>query len=166
DGRPDVLAIHATDLVWFEGPELEETRDPNGPNASGQRLPGGTRHRSGRPARRGPRCQLAAHEYVERRDAALGEAGAPGAAWELHGIAEEPTLHRIRWADVDGDGTLELVVAPLHGRGTKAPDWEGQGTRVMIFRPPSDPRKEPWPMEVADDTLHIAHNLLPVNFDK
>jgi hypothetical protein len=91
--------------------------------------------------------------------------GAPGAAWELHSIAEEPTLHRIRWADVDGDGNRELVLAPLHGRGTKGPDWQGQGARILIFTPAANPARDPWPVEVADDTLHIVHNFLPVNMD-
>ena len=35
----------------------------------------------------------------------------------------------------------------------------------MIFRPPANPARDPWPMEVADDTLHIVHNLLPANMD-
>jgi hypothetical protein len=67
---------------------------------------------------------------------------------------------------VDGDGTRELVVAPLHGRGTKGPDWEGQGARLLIFRRPAQPASEPWTSEVADDTLHILHNILPANMDK
>ncbi|MEO8520800.1 MAG: FG-GAP-like repeat-containing protein, partial [Acidobacteriota bacterium] len=88
-----------------------------------------------------------------------------GAPWALHPIAEEPTLHRIRWADVDGDGASELVAAPLHGRGTGGPEWQGQGSRILIFRPPANPASDPWPMEVADDTLHIVHNFLPANMD-
>ena len=91
--------------------------------------------------------------------------GAPGAAWTLHSIAEEPTLHRIRWADVDGDGNRELIVTPLHGRGTKGPDWQGQGARILVFTPPANPARDPWPVEVVDDTLHIVHNFLPVNMD-
>jgi hypothetical protein len=81
-------------------------------------------------------------------------------------ITEEPTLHRMRWGDVDGDGKAELVVAPLHGRGTKGPQWEGQGSRILVFHVPKNPAHDTWPMEVADDSLHIVHNILVTNFDR
>jgi hypothetical protein len=165
DGRTDVVAINATDLVWFEAPSWQKHVI----------LTGAT-----------PRdnVSLALHDIDRdgRLDVALGASwqptnttsggtlhwvrqGAPGAAWTLHYINEEPTLHRIRWADVDGDKTQELVVTPLHGRGTKGPDWQGPGARVLVFRPPANPARDPWLSEVADDTLHILHNFLPANLD-
>lgn len=165
DGRTDVVAINATDLVWFEAPSWQKRVILTGQTPKDN-------------------VCLALHDIDRdgRLDVALGASwqptntsgggtlhwvrqGAPGAAWELHSIAEEPTLHRIRWADVDGDGTRELVVVPLHGRGTKGPDWEGQGARILIFTPPANPASDPWPVEVADDTLHIVHNFLPVNIN-
>ena len=93
---------------------------------------------------------------------------APGAtpAWEVFPISAEPTLHRIRWADVDGDGKREMVVAPLHGKGAKAPDWEGPSARLLVFWPPARPRAEPWPMEVAAEASHIQHNFLTLNLDR
>jgi hypothetical protein len=66
---------------------------------------------------------------------------------------------------VDGTGDPELIVAPLHGRGTKGPQWEGQGARLQVFRPPAKPAAEPWTAETVDDSLHILHNFLPVNMD-
>ena len=165
DGRTDVVAINATDLVWFEAPSWQKHVI----------LTGAT-----------PRDNvcLALHDIDRdgKLDVALGASwqptnttsggtlhwvrqGAPGAQWELHTIAEEPTLHRIRWADVDGDKAQELVVTPLHGRNTKGPDWQGAGARILVFRPPANPVKEPWPSETADDTLHILHNFLPANLD-
>jgi hypothetical protein len=165
DGRTDVVAINATDLVWFEAPTWQKHVILTGQTP------------------RDNVC-LALHDIDRdgRLDVALGASwqptntssggtlhwvkqGAPGAAWELHAIAEEPTLHRIRWADIDGDGNRELVVAPLHGRGTKGPDWEGQGARLLVFTPPANPARDPWPVEVVDDTLHIVHNFLPLNMD-
>ena len=31
--------------------------------------------------------------------------------------------------------------------------------------PPANPARDPWPVDVADGTLHIVHNFLPVNMD-
>jgi hypothetical protein len=165
DGRTDVVAISGTDLVWFEAPSWQKRVI----------LTGAT-----------PRDNvcLAVHDIDRdgRLDVALGASwqptnttgggtlhwvrqGVPGAEWELRSISEEPTLHRIRWADVDGDRTQELVVTPLHGRNTKGPDWQGPGARILVFRPPAKPAAEPWASEVVDDTLHILHNFLPANLD-
>ena len=166
DGHTDVVAISGTDLVWFEAPGFQK-----------QVILSGATPRDN--------VCLALHDIDRdgKLDVALGATwqpsntngggtlhwvrqGAAGAPWELYSISEEPTLHRIRWADVDGDRDSELVVTPLHGRGTKGPDWQGQGARILVFTPPANPVKEPWPVEVADDTLHILHNFLPANIDK
>ena len=167
DKRQDVVAISGTELVWFEAPGWQK------------------RVMASKVTERDNVC-IAVHDIDRdgKLDVALGASWQPSnttgggtlhwvrqpasldAAWEVYPIGEEPTLHRIRWADVDGDKAQELIVTPLHGRGTKGPEWLGQGARVLIFRPPANPQREPWTSEVADDTLHIVHNLLPSNFDK
>jgi hypothetical protein len=165
DGRTDVVAINATDLVWFEAPTWQRRTIISG------LTPKDNVCLSLNDIDRDGRVDVALGASWQPTNTSSGgtlhwvRQGAPGAAWELHSIAEEPTLHRIRWADLDGDNNRELVVVPLHGRGTRGPDWLGQGARILIFRPPANPARDPWPMEVADDTLHIAHNFLPVNMD-
>ena len=167
DKRTDVVAISGTDLVWFEAPTWQKRV-----------------MLSNQTPRDNVCLALQDIDRDGKLDVALGATWQPtnttgggtlhwvrqgatlDAPWQLFSISEEPTLHRIRWADVDADGRAELIVAPLHGRGTKGPDWEGQGARLLAFRPPADPVKETWPVEVIDDTLHIVHNLLPLNYDK
>jgi hypothetical protein len=167
DGRTDILAISGTDLVWFEAP-------------------GWQKHVMASQITERDNVCFAPHDIDRdgRLDVALGaswqpsnttgggtlhwvrQAGAGAAGkWEVFSIGEEPTLHRIRWADVDGDRSQELIVTPLHGRGTKGPDWEGQGARILLFRPPQNPERDPWPTEVVDDTLHILHNFITTNLD-
>ncbi|HEV3486766.1 MAG TPA: VCBS repeat-containing protein, partial [Vicinamibacterales bacterium] len=167
DRQSDVVAINGTDLVWFPAPKFEKKVMLSGATPKDN-------------------VCVALHDIDldGRLDVALGASwqptnttsggtlhwvrqGGPAAepTWELFSIGEEPTLHRIRWADVDGDRRSELIVTPLHGRGTKGPDWQGQGARVLVFRPPANPQRDQWPSEVADDTLHILHNFMSANMD-
>jgi aldos-2-ulose dehydratase/isomerase family protein/VCBS repeat protein len=165
DGRTDILAISGTELVWFKAPTWQKELI------------------LGAGATTADNVTLAPHDIDGdgRLDIALGAGwtgqntgtlqwvrqNAPGAtpAWEVFPISAEPTLHRIKWADVDGDRKLELVVAALHGKGAKGPDWDGPGARVLVFTPPANPRKDPWPIEVAGDANHIQHNFIAFNLD-
>jgi hypothetical protein len=83
--------------------------------------------------------------------------------WRVHPIRyEEPTLHRLRWGSVKGQGAgkKQLVVAPLQGRGTKGPNWgTGDGVRVLVYDVPANSSEAEWPSEVADSSLHTIHNL-------
>ena len=164
DGRTDILAISGTELVSFQAPTWEK----NVILSAG--------------ATTADNVTLAPHDIDGdgRLDVALGagwtrqntgtlqwvKQNAPGStpAWEVFPISAEPTLHRIRWADVDGDKRLELIVAPLHGKGAKGA--EGPSARLLVFKPPANPRTDPWPMEVAGEENHIQHNFLAMNLDK
>ena len=163
DKRVDILAISGTELVWFRAPGWEKTVI----------LAAG--------ATTADNVTLAPHDIDGdgRLDVALGagwtrqntgtlqwvKQNPPGTtpAWEVFPISAEPNLHRIKWADIDGDKRLELIVAPLHGKGARGA--EGPGARLLVFRPPANPRADPWPMEVAGDTNHIQHNFLAMNID-
>lgn len=85
--------------------------------------------------------------------------------WNVRELLVEPTLHRIRWSDTDGDGRAELIVAPLKGRGTTPPNFAERGVRLMRLRPPRAPWADPWPIEVIDASLHVLHNVSPHDFD-
>jgi hypothetical protein len=163
DKKPDIIAISGTELVWFQAPTWEKTVI----------LAAG--------ATTADNVTIAPHDIDGdgRLDIALGagwtrqntgtlqwvKQNAPGTtpAWEVFPISAEPTLHRIKWADVDGDRTLELIVAPLHGKGTT--NAQGPAARLLVFRPPANPKADPWPMEIAGEANHIQHNFLPLNLD-
>lgn len=159
DNKPDIVAIDETQVLWFENPTW-------------------TKHVV--------TGKVTAHDNVAIAPLDIDRDGkmdfALGADWQatntasggsLHWVtnsgkvrdlATEPTIHRIRWIDVDGDGRPELVVVPLQGRGTKAPDWtNGSGSRILVFHVPAKPDQDTWPMEVADDSLHTVHNLIGMN---
>jgi Aldos-2-ulose dehydratase, beta-propeller domain/FG-GAP-like repeat len=87
--------------------------------------------------------------------------------WTVYPIGTEPTVHRMRWADFDGDGRAELIVAPLQGRGTRGPNFEGAGVHILRYKIPDDPTKqENWKAEVINDELHASHNLWPTDLNR
>lgn len=75
-----------------------------------------------------------------------------------------PTIHRIRFIDIDGAGKQALVVVPLMGRGsTKEKNWtDGQPVRITAYRIPADPTRDRWAPDVLDETLHVVHNFAPI----
>ena len=89
----------------------------------------------------------------------------PTQAWPMHAVGAEPTAHRLRWADLDGDGRKELVVAPIMGRDAKAPLWD-VGVKLAFYRIPEPPVTEPWKPVVIDDRLTVLHGLCIVDWDK
>jgi hypothetical protein len=82
----------------------------------------------------------------------------PGEKWTVIPIGQEPTVHRMNFADIDGDGRQELIVAPLSGRGTKGPHFAERGVRLLSFAVPRDPVAGPWIPTVINDELHVTHN--------
>ena len=82
--------------------------------------------------------------------------------WTYHAIGEEPTTHRMRFADIDADGKDELVVAPLKGRETTGPKFDENGVRLLSYEVPKDPINGEWKPEVITDELHVMHNFWPV----
>ena len=85
--------------------------------------------------------------------------------WEVHPIDAIPTSHRVRWADVDGDGRKELVNLPIIGIGAGPPDYAA-GVQFRAYRVPDRPASDPWTPIPLDDTLGMAHGLLVTSWDK
>ncbi|HEY5315511.1 MAG TPA: VCBS repeat-containing protein, partial [Pirellulales bacterium] len=83
--------------------------------------------------------------------------------WQVRLIGEEPTVHRMRWADLDGDGRPELVVMPLFGRDTKPPAYAEHGVRVLAYHIPANPLADRWTSEVLNEDLHVTHNFWPTD---
>ncbi len=88
-----------------------------------------------------------------------------GDPWTLHSIDTEPTVHRIRFADIDGNGKPALISVPLMGRGSSAKNnWvDGMPLRVTAYRIPKDPVNDRWQPEVLDESLHVSHNFHPID---
>src|SRR5207244_55310 len=82
--------------------------------------------------------------------------------WTMYRIGEEPTVHRMCFADLDGKG-MSLIVAPLMGRNsTQKNNWmDGSPVRILAYRIPKNPTKDRWVPEVINENLHVVHNIRP-----
>lgn len=86
--------------------------------------------------------------------------------WKYREIATEPTTHRMNWIDFTGTGKPQLVVAPLKGRGSRAPGFEQTPLRLLAFEPASNPISETWGRSVITDQLHVMHNFEVTDLDQ
>ena len=78
--------------------------------------------------------------------------------WNVHMIGEERWTHRMRWADVVGTGTPQLVVSPLNAT-------VGDGVRLTAFSIPENPKTDRWERTILDAELNRMHNHWHVDFD-
>lgn len=94
--------------------------------------------------------------------------------WALRLLDRIPTSHRLRWADLEGNGKLALVDAPLLGNGAKAPDYE-VGAPLTWFEVPdsllrghlsaADRGPSAWTPHLIDDSLHVVHGIQILDWD-
>ncbi|HEY8535033.1 MAG TPA: VCBS repeat-containing protein [Vicinamibacterales bacterium] len=166
DGRPDILAINPSQLAWFENPSwtkhviLDGATPRDNVTIAAADLDGDGRPEIALGAAWDPRNTTSGGTlHLAVRTTPDGRA-----PWRVRQIFEEPTLHRILWADLGVGGRPSLVVTPLHGRGTSPPEWNGPGARIVVLHPP-DTLDGEWKQEVVDDTRHILHNFLALDFD-
>ena len=84
--------------------------------------------------------------------------------WTLRRIDAVPTSHRIRWGDVDGDGTKELLNLPIIGIGVEGPEYVG-AAQLKAYWIAGDPTSA-WDAQVLDDSrLEVAHGFIVVDWD-
>ncbi|MEQ9411491.1 MAG: VCBS repeat-containing protein [Fuerstiella sp.] len=88
----------------------------------------------------------------------LSRSGSLDEPWKVHSIGTEAWTHRMRWADVLGTGTPQLIVSPLNATA-------GDGVRLTAFKIPDDPAGDRWPATVLDHELNRMHNHWHVDFD-
>lgn len=165
DGKKDIVVVDADRVVWYENPTWKRRTI-----IQGMTKPDNV-------------C-IAAHDIDGdgQIDLALGADWKPfktesggtlqwlkrgktlDEPWTVIPIDEEPTVHRIRFADVLGEGKPQLINVPLMGRGSSAKaNWtDGKPVRIIAHKIPKDPTRDRWEQVVLDESLHVIHNFIPV----
>ncbi len=165
DGKKDIVVVDTTRVVWYQNPTwkrrviIENQTKPDNVCIAAYDIDGD-----------------------DQLDFALGAQWNPGNTksggtlqwlkrgktlddkWTVYPIDTEPTLHRIRFADLDGDGKAELIAGPLFGKDSSATNnhVDGVPLRVIAYRIPKDPTRDRWVPEVIDQSLHVMHNFWPI----
>ncbi len=163
DGKTDIVVVDQKRVVWYENPSwkrhtiIEGQTAPDNVCIAGYDINGDGKLDFALGAGWRP--------FNTKSGGTLQwlEQGRTPYEWTVHPISEEPMLHRIRFADLDGSGKPALLVAPLMGRdSTQQANWtDGRPVRLLAYHIPKDPVRDRWPMEVLDESLHVMHNFFP-----
>lgn len=160
DGKLDLIALASgmTDLVWFENPTWERhviaSNLPKMINLAAWDTDG-----DGIPE------IVLAHEFANEAKKSIGivsvlkHNGDPRQPWTVTEIDRLTTSHRLRWADIEGNGKKVLVNAPLTGAKAEAPEYRGR-TPLVFYRPGE------WKRElIGDDNEGVEHGIYVTDWD-
>lgn len=169
DKKPDIVVVDQHKVVWYRNPGAQgaewkkfvmldgKTRPDNvciAPiDIDGDGLPEFVLGAAWKPFDTSKPAQLV---WLKRGQDVTAE-------WTMHELpCDEPTVHRVRVADIDGDGKPEVILAPLMGRDSTAKgNWmDGRPVRIVAYKVPAkEPeKKENWKPVVINDELHVVHN--------
>ncbi len=164
DGKKDIVIVDRKRIVWYENPSwkrriiIEDQTIPDNVCFAPYDIDGdghidfalGAGWGNLQSKVKGPIYWLKRRKSLDQK-------------WQVFPIFSEVSVHRIRFADVDGKGKAELIVAPLLGPGSsskkKFMDVPIKLTALHIARHPT---KDRWTTEIVDQTLHVMHNFWPV----
>ena len=160
DGKPDIIALASgiPELVWYENPTWTRHVIVAGQsqmiNAAAYDIDGDGI----------PELALAQGFTTTTKTSTgilsiLTHGADPAAPWTSKEIDRIPTAHRLRWIDADGSGKKMLVMAPLIGMDSAAPDYKTP-VSIYFYRAPDFKR------EVVTDTFTgLIHGIEPMAWE-
>jgi hypothetical protein len=159
DGRPDIIEVdeRGTELAWYENPTWERhvivanvprTINLDVYDTDGDGIP-----------------EIAmGHNFETTPEKSVGNVlilhsgPDPRQPWTVREIDRVPTVHRVRWIDLAGDGRKVLLVAPMIGVKAHPPDY-ADNVPIYLYRPGE------WKRELfTDQPRGILHSILPIHW--
>jgi FG-GAP-like repeat len=154
DGKIDLVAVASgqTELVWYENPSWQR-----------HVIAGNLKGMINAAYWNGQIALASGFANEAKRSigivSVLTPNGDPSQPWNIKEVDRLTTSHRLRWADIDGNGKKILVNAPLTGAQAEAPDYRGR-VPLVLYRPGE------WKRETIGDTNEgVQHGLFIVDWD-
>ncbi|MBI3262211.1 MAG: VCBS repeat-containing protein [Acidobacteria bacterium] len=162
DGKPDVIGVsqRVQELAWYENPSWERHVIVDGMvamvNLAAADLDG-----DGIP-------EIAVENQFAMVPAKsegvvwlVRHQGDPRQRWKEERVDQFSTSHHIAWADIDGDGKMELINGPLVGPNGAAPTYDQDTVPIFWYRQ-GDWRRQ----TITDSISGILHRVRPVRWDR
>jgi hypothetical protein len=158
DGRPDIIGVGGGTCAWYENPSWKK-RIVSTPAQTPGIISSATKDLDG-----DGKAEIAIAYDFEMNQPTKGKltlayqtAAIDDHPWRFTPIADVPSIHRLRWGDIDGDKRPDLAVAPIFGPESKPPTYDQDHPRLAIFHPSPDPKAGHWtsqPVGVARPVMH------------
>jgi hypothetical protein len=168
DSKPDIIALSERDagyVAWYKNPTWEKFRiTPETIRSPIDVLTADI-------DRDGDLDVVTVHDFLYSDETSLGgvswleNTGRFQEPWPVHPIGYEPTLHRIRWIDLGGEGVSDILGAPIVGPGAKGPAYIGTTVRLEAYSAPADGSVHLWRERLIDDSLRLVHGLTVLDWD-
>jgi hypothetical protein len=165
DHRPDIVALGGGTCAWYHNPDWTK-RVITGPDRTPDIISSATADLDG-----DGRAEVAIGFDFEMTAPKRGKLSLaiPGpsldAPWTLRPIAESsPSIHRLRWGDIDGDDQLDLVASPIFAPGATSPKFEGDATVRVYNRKPQPDGSTTWNV-VPGPARPVLHAIRVMDLD-
>ncbi|HWB98187.1 MAG TPA: VCBS repeat-containing protein [Bryobacteraceae bacterium] len=160
DGKTDLIALASgmAELVWFENPGWERHVIAGGLH---QMINLGAWDTDGDGI---PEIVLASEFSSQAKNSigivsVLEHNGDPRQPWKVREIDRLTTSHRLRWADIYGNGKKVLVNQPLTGASAEPPQYLGH--TPLVFYKPGEWKRE----MIGDQNEGVVHGLYILDWD-
>jgi Aldos-2-ulose dehydratase, beta-propeller domain/FG-GAP-like repeat len=175
DGRLDILALSSEQSIvdWYQNPSW---RPWSVTTSTEKNISLAPLFRAGYPAQG---MALASSFHLNHPEQGgdvwwTQPKASPDAEWSVTLIGRIPASHRLRWADLDGDGRLELVDVPIVGAGSRSPDYSVPAPITWFEMPEmlltghaesARQQSNQWVPHLIDDSLNIVHGILVMDWN-